>query len=234
MEMTLEAAFSPGGLVGHLSYGLLTLSMMMRVMWKLRVLVIAGAAVGVVYDFVWLQDPVGTFWDSLLVIVNVYQLTVTYLQNRRLRFSEEESALVDANFPGLDKPWKRRLLDLGHWANAEPGEELTRQGTPVPNLYFIVDGEVEVTYNGRRVGACRAGDFIGEMTALTGGPAHGTATVATPTRYWAIPAPRLRELAARRPEIDRSLHASFRNHLLEKLVEANRIIESSAVVPGRL
>jgi hypothetical protein len=227
MELTLESAFSTGGLVGHLSYFLLALSMMMRVMWMLRVLVIAGSAVGFVFDLYWLANPVGVFWDSMLIVVNLVQLTIMYLQNRRLRFSDEEQGFVDANFPGLSKTWKRRLLDLGAWRDAVPGETLTEQGSPVSHLYYLLHGEVEITSNGRRLGACRHGDFIGEMTALTGAPASGTATVVAPTRCWSVPAADLRELVERRQEVEQSLHSCFRRNLLEKLVEANKLIETS-------
>lgn len=227
MELTLESAFSTGGLVGHLSYFLLALSMMMRVMWMLRVLVIAGSFVGFIFDLYWLANPVGVFWDSMLIIVNVVQLTIMYLQNRRLRFSDEEQGFVDTNFPGLSKTWKRRLLDLGAWHDAKPGATLTEQGKPVSHLYYILHGEVEITSNGRRVGMCRHGDFIGEMTALSGAPASGTATVSAPTRYWAVPAEDLRKLVDRRHEVEQSLHSCFRRNLLEKLVEANKLIEAS-------
>lgn len=71
MELTIESALSPGGLVGHTSYLLLVVSMLMRRMWLLRILVIASSLVAITYDMVWLKDPVGVFWESLLVSVNV-------------------------------------------------------------------------------------------------------------------------------------------------------------------
>ena len=104
---------------------------------------------------------------------------------------------------------------------------MTEQGSPVSHLYYLLHGEVEITSNGRRLGACRHGDFIGEMTALTGAPASGTATVVAPTRCWSVPAADLRELVERRQEVEQSLHSCFRRNLLEKLVEANKLIETS-------
>ncbi len=228
MELTLESAFSTGGLVGHLSYLLLAVSMMMRVMWLLRVLVIAGMLVGLAFDWIWLANPVGVFWDTMLIVVNVVQLAITYFQNRRLRFSDEEQGFVDHNFPGLSRKWKRRLLDSGVWSDAEPGRQLTHQGEPVSHLIFLIAGEVEITSNGKRVGACREGDFIGEMTALSGAPASGTATVTEHARFWSIPTSKLRELVANHLEVEQSVQSCFRRNLLEKLVEANKLIESSS------
>ena len=234
MELTLDSAFSPGGLVGHLGYALLFVSMLMRVMWALRVFVIAGSLVACVYDLHFLRDPVGLFWDSMLVLVNVVQLIISYLENRRLRFSDEEQAFVETNFPGLSRKLKRQLLDIGAWVEAEEGEVLTRQGTPVSHLYYIYAGEVEITSNGKRVGLCKAGDFIGEMTALTGAPANGSATTLAPTRYWAAPAEALRRFTAERREVEQSLHSCFRRNLLEKLVAANRLIETAGIAVARV
>jgi hypothetical protein len=73
MDLTLESAFSTGGLVGHASYLLLVLSMMMRGMTLLRIFVILSAFVSILYDMVWLKDPVGVFWESMLVLVNIVQ-----------------------------------------------------------------------------------------------------------------------------------------------------------------
>jgi len=49
VELTLESAFSTGGLVGHFAYMLLVLSMVMRRMIWLRILVILSALVAIAY-----------------------------------------------------------------------------------------------------------------------------------------------------------------------------------------
>ncbi len=77
MDLTLKSAFLTGGMVGHLSYVLLVLSMVMRRMSLLRMLVIASAFVAITYDWFWLKDPVGVFWETLLVLVNIVQLSIT-------------------------------------------------------------------------------------------------------------------------------------------------------------
>ena len=47
MELTLESAFSTGGLVGHFAYMLLVISMLMRRMIWLRIFVILSALVAI-------------------------------------------------------------------------------------------------------------------------------------------------------------------------------------------
>ena len=62
MELTLESAFSPGGLVGHLGNILLVISMLMRRMVWLRILVILSATATIIYSIYWVVDPVAVIW----------------------------------------------------------------------------------------------------------------------------------------------------------------------------
>ena len=226
MELTLDSAFSTGGMVGHLSYLLLVLSMLMRVMWVLRVLVIASALVAISYDFIWLKDPIGVFWESLLVLVNIAQLSITYAKNRYERFTPTEAGFVNQIFPGLSNTLKRKILDAGTWREGRIGQHLTAEGVPVDHLIYLAKGEVEVTVNAHVVGHCHAGDLIGEMTALTGAPATGTAQILTQAQYWTIPSQALRDLVAHNEEINQAVQASFHRSMLTKLVAANQKIEA--------
>ncbi len=224
MELTIESALSPGGLVGHSSYLLLVVSMLMRTMWLLRSFVVASALVAITYDAVWLNDPVGVFWESTLVTVNVVQLALLYLGNRRAQFSAEEQEFMEGRFQDLGAGLRRRLLDAGSWRDLAVGTLLTRQGEAVQQLVFLANGEVIVQADGATVAICRGGSFIGEMTVLGAEPATGTAIVGRPVRAWSIDGDRLRALAAEYPDIRQSLEAGFSRNVREKLIEANRCI----------
>ena len=227
MELTLESALSTGGLVGHLSYLLLVISMLMRRMGALRLLAIASALVAISYDVFWLGDPIGAFWESLLVLVNVVQLTVSHLDNRRARFSEEEAEFVRGRFPRLSRAHRRKLLNRGLWITGEPEARLTTEGEAVKHLVFLASGEVRIETAGQVVAVCEPGAFIGEMTVLGGEPATGTAVLSMQSRYWAIEAGALRALVKAVPEIGESLQASFTRNLRDKLIRSNRFILES-------
>ena len=221
MELTLDSAFSTGGLVGHLSYMLLVASMVMRVMWALRVLVIASAFVAIAYDLIWLKDPIGVFWETMLVIVNIAQLCILGLKNRFEKFNGVEAAFVNAAFPGLSNALKRKIIRKGAWHTAGAGTVFTTEGVPVEKLIFVSQGTVDVTMNGSNVGACGPGDFVGEITVMAEGPATGTAVSRGTTSYWAIPGHDLRALVASDEDISQAMQASFHKNMLSKLVAAN-------------
>lgn len=229
MELTLESALSPGGLVGHLSYLLLVVSMLMNRMSLLRMLVIASALTAIIYDWVWLRDPVGVFWESLLVTVNVVQLLILYWRNSRARFNDTERGFIEAKLPGLAPGTARRLLDLGSWRNAEPGEELTREGTNAGRLTYIAQGGVDIHAGGIRVSRCGSGDFIGEMTVLNEDPASATTVVSEHSILWQIEAAALRRAISRDPEIGREIEASFARNYRSKLINSNSLVARGLV-----
>lgn len=229
MELTLESAFSIGGLIGHTSYLLLVISMMMRNISLLRIFVIASALVGISYDWFWLRDPVGVFWESSLVLVNIIQLSILYWQNSTARFDDQELEFLSGKLPGLSRSKSRKLLDMGSWSTFDEQSVLTREGEEVPALYYLATGAVDVYVGKGRVSQCRQGSFIGEMSVIDRLPASATTVVVSPARIWSVDAQRLREAISAHPEIEREIEASFSRNYREKLIATNMLIANGKV-----
>ena len=228
LELTIESALSPGGMVGHMSYLLLVISMCMRSMTWLRILVIASAFAAIAYDTIWLKDPVGVFWETLLVMVNIIQITLEWLRERRVKFREEELFFVQKRLGSLSKADARRLLNKGVWVDGPPGLVLTTEGTEVENIVFIVSGAVDIFFNGHKVGECGRGNFVGEMSVLGRTPASATAVVATPARYWLIPSERLRQIQKKEPALADAFQSGIARDLRNKIISGNAMIGRSA------
>lgn len=221
MELTLDSALSPGGMVGHLSYLLLVISMMMRSMTVLRLLVIASAFAAIAYDTIWLKDPVGVFWETLLVTVNIVQIGREALRERRARFSPEEWKFVTARLNTLKKADARRLLNRGIWVDGTPGTVLTTQHQPVTHIAYLVEGEVDILVDGQKVGCCLPGNFVGEMSVLGNRPASATAIVSAASRYWLIPARDLVDLQENDPDTAAAFHSGIARDLRNKIISSN-------------
>ncbi len=221
MSLTIESILSPGAMVGHLSYGLLILSMLMTRMVWLRAFAIASGVVGLTYDVFWLFDPVGVFWESMFVLTNIGQIVILAYRNRVARFTAEERAFCEMAVPELEPVQARRLIRLGRWLDGGPGTVLARSGEAVRDLVFLVSGAVDIEVDGHVVAECTAGAFIGEISVSTGGPASATAMVREPARYLAFDSAVVRHEFDRGTDIGRALEAAFRHGLREKLVRTN-------------
>ena len=221
MDYWIESAFSTGGLVGHLSYVLLVISMLMRNISALRLFVIASALVGIAYDLVWLRNPVGVFWEALLLIVNLVQLWLLWQRDRRARFSAEEAEFIAERLAGLSPGRCRDLLDMGRWENLPPGSELTRQGAAPRFLTYLAQGAAEVRVDGRRLTSVGAGHFVGEMSLLGDGLASATVTAPGPLRVWRIEMEKVTRLEEARPTIANALKAGIAQDMRRKIVAGN-------------
>lgn len=221
VELTLESALSPGGLVGHISYILLITSMLMRSMLWLRLFVIAYAVVSIVYGAVWLKDPVSVFWETVLILVNVVQIFREWMREHRARFSAEERQFVETRFQGLSNAEARQLLNLGVWVDGAPGTQLTTEGEPVEHVAYVAEGVFDIFHGGAKVGVCRAGNFIGEMSVLGHTSASATAITAGQARYWLIPSETLLDLQARSPKLASAFQSGIAQDLSSKVISTN-------------
>ena len=221
MELTLESALSSQGALGHSAYLLLVMSMLMRRMIWLRLLVIASALVAIAYASLILTDPVSTFWESLLIVVNIGQLTLTWWLDRRTQFDAREDQMRLAHFAKLAPSRMRRLLSAGTWQDHAPGTWLTRAGEPVSALYYLHAGQARVEVQGVTVGHCTPGSFVGEMTVSSGEPAFADVILDTDATVWQIDAAHLRDFASRDPETGHALEAAFFRTIRQRLADSN-------------
>lgn len=217
----MDPGFILDGWAGHLSYLLLVLSMLMRRMLALRLLVIASALAGIAFDHFWLSNPVGVFWQSLLVLVNLGELFLLWRNDRRATFSDEEALFRDTLLVGLSPGRTRRFLDLGRWETLAEGTVLTTEGRRPEFLTFIAKGEVRVEAGGRLLRVVGPGHFIGEMSMIGDGLAVATTRSLTRLRAWRIERPKLDRLRDTSPATMAVVEAGVARDMRAKLMFQN-------------
>jgi len=217
----IEAAFSTGGLVGHMSYVLLVVSMLMRDISYLRLFVIASALVGIAYDLFWLRNPVGVMWESVLLLVNVVQLYLLWRSDRAARFSEEEADFVARRLKGVSRGRARQFLDLGRWEVVPAGTALTRQGERPEFLTYLGSGQAVVEADGRPVARLEAGSYVGEMALIGDDVASASVRLAVHSRVWRVEGAKIDRLCNDHPAISNALRAGIADDMRTKIMAGN-------------
>ena len=77
--------------------------------------------------------------------------------------------------------------------DAPAGRQLTSQGHPGNAFYLLLDGEAEVTIDGKHRRTLKRGDFFGEISMLDLGPATATVVASTPVRLMVMSHPQFRD-----------------------------------------
>ena len=186
----------------------------------LRLVVAAACVLGVVASIVQ-SEPVHALVFALAVAANLFASIKTIFPTSYARLNEEEKTLYLAHFATLKRTHARRLIDEGHWVNANKGEFLVREDETASSLFYLAEGQAEVKVNGTVVGHCIKGDLIGEATVLTGDLATGTVRLAKDSRLWFVPALTLRSFLKANPVISAAMNQSFAKALRTKLAIAN-------------
>ena len=109
------------------------------------------------------------------------------------------------------------------------GEELFHEGDAADGLYLIQSGSVTVSrlIGGREVVLfyVAAGNYVGEMSLVSGEPRYATVRAAVATEAVLIDAGRMGDIIARNPEIRSELDARYLKHLEDQ--EKRQQLETS-------
>ena len=226
----LGSAFTPAGLVYQLTFALLVAAILATRVDRLRVLVAVAALIGLAHALAFSGDVVAAIWWAILLGAALLVLGRRAAENAKVRFTDEEEEMLRGVFSALPRSRARHLLDQGFWLSGKEGDVLTREEEAVTHLYYLAAGEARVMSHGRRVGACRTGDLIGEVTVLSGDQASATVILNGPARFWCAPASALKPYIQAHDDVRRALEQGFTLSLKNKLRQSNeRIAEAGGV-----
>lgn len=208
-------------LFGHFTYFLLIVSMLMRRMVWLRSLAVASGLAKIIYRAFFMVDPVSVLWETIFVAVNIGQLFVLWYYERHHTFEEDQRHFISSMPAGVERHSLKRLLELSTVRDVPVGTMLTTEGQAVSELIFVSKGVAVVERNGAAVAACEPGDYVGEMSFLTGNAASATTRAFKPMRVIVFAQGRLKAAIDSDAGIRRALESSLNLNLVGKLVRAN-------------
>ena len=122
-------------------------------------------------------------------------------------------------FEGLSKKELTQLARVTDDVEVEAETVLCREGERGSEFFVIMDGDVEVTRNGRRVkSGSSAGEFFGEVALITDVPRTATVTTKTPVRLFVLTAQAFWPMLDDYPSIERKVLRTL----------AKRVVDNSA------
>jgi hypothetical protein len=201
----------------HFPYALLVLSTLMRnIVWLRAIAIGAGLSRVIIRAFV-IYDPVTVLWELALVLINVGQLLILWWDGRHAHMEDDQRVFITNVMPLARRSAVRRLLGHAKVREVGPGDILTEEGKPVPDLLFVTDGAARVERSGKMVATCSRGDFVGEMSFITGGSASATVVAEKPMRVIAFDREVLKDVLSRNEAVRHAFESSFNRNLAEKL-----------------
>ena len=204
----------------HFGYLLQLFALLARdVLWLRGILV---AAQSVLASYAYLRGPEFlpyVFWNALFVLINLYWVVRLLRERAAVKLPEELRGLHEQYFAALAPPEFLRLWRDGERRTASD-TQLIREGTRPDALYFLLSGVAAVRRNGRQLAELRAGNFMAEMSLLTGETTTADVMAVGPIEYMAWPADRLARLRQRNPMLWSKVQSVLGHDLVEKIKRA--------------
>lgn len=201
----------------HFGYVLQLFALLARdVLWLRGILV---AAQSVLAFYAWLRGPEFlpyVFWNVLFVAINVYWVARLLRERAAVKLPEELRATYEKHFAALAPPEFLRLWREGQRRTARD-TQLIREGTRPEALYFLLEGTVSVRRNGQPVALLAPGNFLAEMSLLTGETTTADVVAQGAIAYMAWPAEQLARLRQRNPMLWSKVQSVLGHDLVEKI-----------------
>ena len=211
----------PGNLFAHLSYVFLISSMMMTSLRNLRLLALCSGLAAMAHFTFRTSDNASLVWEAMFVLANAVQLALLLYRSRSGYFRSEEVELMSKVLEVEEPAHQRRLLDVIEWRDVPVGEVLMRQGQAEPPLVYVASGAGAIEVDGKIVGVCGAGDFLGEMSMITGERASASVSVTNAMRIARFDRAALAQLSGALPELSRAFERALNRGLAAKVLRMN-------------
>lgn len=112
----------------------------------------------------------------------------------------------------------RKLLNIAGYEDLPNDFVMIHQDTTVDKLALISDGLAKIEVDGTIVSYVRNGQFVGEMSFLSGNLTTATVTTIDETRCLLWDKAQLRELMKKDIEVEASMQMVFSSDLLSKMM----------------
>ena len=203
-------------LAGHLAFGLIAFSFLVKDILWLRVVSILASLYSIFYKYVIPAEPmwIAVGWNMVFIALNLYHIAVIIYEKRPVHMEPKDKELYETLFKELNPVEYLKVSKVAEWKTYKSGEKIIRQGTPVKDLILIYNGTVDVAVDNKGVAQLKDGQFVGEMSFLTEKPATATCIVKHKTECLVWKQNEFKELLKRNPSLYYSIQSLLSNQLI--------------------
>ena len=211
-------------LAGHLAFGLIGFSFLVKDIFWLRMVSIAASLFSVFYNYTIPAEPMwlAINWNFIFIAVNAYHIGVILYEKRAVKMDSKNEELYQTLFSEMTPVEYLKVSRAAKWETVKSGERLITQGMPVPDLYLIYNGTVDVLVDNSTIAQLKDGEFVGEMSFLT----EKVATATCKVKYDAIclvwKQREFKELLKRNPSLYFTIQSVLSAQVSDKLVSSTK------------
>jgi hypothetical protein len=212
-----------GTIAGHLAFGLIAFSFLVKDILWLRIMSILASIFSVFYNYVIPPDPmwIPIGWNIVFVLVNIYHVAIIIYEKRPIKMNPKDKELYETLFKEMTPVEYLKISKAAEWKKFKKGHVLIRQTHLVPDLILIYNGTVDVSVSNKKVAELKDGQFVGEMSFLTEKSATATCKVKHDTECLVWEQSEFKDLLKRNPSLYFTIQSVLSAQVSSNLVKEN-------------
>ena len=203
-------------LAGHLAFGLIAFSFLVKDILWLRLVSILASSFSVFYNWVIPAEPMwlAINWNFVFISLNLYHIAILIYEKRPIKMAPKDKELYETLFKELSPVEYLKITKIANWQKFKTGDTLIRQNHLVTDLILIYNGTVDVVVKDKIVAQLRDGQFVGEMSFLTEKSATATCVIKHDTECIMWKQPEFKQLLKRNPSLYYTIQGLLSNQLI--------------------
>ncbi len=153
-----------------------------RTIFTLRVILVTAQSIFIIVALM-TDNMILLFWNSIFIIINSVQIIIIIIQNKPVSIPEDVQDIYESVFDSLNKREFLYFWQMGSLEIEKKNTQLIKQGDHQQKLLLVIEGEASVKNNHRIVAKLGRGNFVAEMSFLSGNPASADVIAKTELRY---------------------------------------------------
>lgn len=210
----------------NLGYCLMLVAFLARDILWLRLILVAAQSCLSVYGWT-IDNQAMMAWNAVFVAINTTQVIRILVERGPISLTEEQEAIYSAVFTSMSRREFLVFWEMGSLKRIDSGM-LVREGETPEHLILLVEGEAEVRANDRVLARLGRGQFVAEMSFLSGMPASADVKVQGPVRYLAWSQLKLRSMRQVNPHLFIVLQGLLGKDLVGKIRAINTAMSKPA------
>ena len=211
-------------LAGHLAFGLIAFSFLVKDIFWLRIVSIIASLFSVFYNYIIPLEPMwlAINWNFIFIAVNIYHIAIILYEKREVKMDDKNQELYDTLFSEMTPVEYLKISRAAKWELVKSGQKIITQGMPVPDLSLIYNGTVDVLVDNEQIAELKDGEFVGEMSFLTEKVATATCKVKYDAQCLVWKQREFKELLKRNPSLYFTIQSVLSAQVSDKLVISSK------------
>ena len=218
--------------IGHISYVIFAFGTGFRNIIYLRTSLIVASVLQIFYTVYYLNDIFKTpiVWSVAIIVINLFQVAYILYYKKYMNLSHEERDVYSMMGGRMDLINFKKFMNTGNWINYPVNHKIIMENVAIEKLYYLVEGEVEVKIGDNQIATIKKGNFLGEMSFLSGELPSASVTSVTPARIMSWDRRKLRMLMDKNDDFRHEIYSIFSNDLILKIINLNKQSILSSII----